>query len=393
MTSLRSMVFWCHLVCGVFAGVVILIMSVTGVLLAYERQIMEWADTWRYDVAPTSGATVDRPSVELLLARVAEARPDITPTALTLHADPAAPAALALGRDAAIYLNPYSGAVLGDGSPGVRQFFRYVTDWHRWLGASDQHRTTGRAITGACNLAFLFLVVSGPYLWWPRTWTWRQVRNVTWFRRALPGKARDFNWHNVIGFWSAVPLFIIVLSAVVISYPWASNLVYRVVGEEPQTRGPRGGSRGAAQDEGTIAALELGGLDLLWRRAERQVADWRRITLQLSSSSRQPASFTIDSGTGGQPQKRAALTLDRATGEVLAWEPFSSQTRGSRLRSWLRFAHTGEVFGLVGQTVAAILSAGSALLVWTGLALAWRRFFGRPPKASRSSAERTTTAA
>jgi hypothetical protein len=40
----------------------------------------------------------------------------------------------------------------------------------------------------------------------------------------------------------------------------------------------------------------------------------------------------------------------------------------------LRFAHTGEVAGIVGQTVAGLASAGGALLVWTGLALAWRRF-------------------
>jgi hypothetical protein len=40
----------------------------------------------------------------------------------------------------------------------------------------------------------------------------------------------------------------------------------------------------------------------------------------------------------------------------------------------LRFAHTGEVAGIVGQTVAGLVSAGGAFLVWTGLALAFRRF-------------------
>jgi hypothetical protein len=56
------------------------------------------------------------------------------------------------------------------------------------------------------------------------------------------------------------------------------------------------------------------------------------------------------------------------------WEPFSSQSPGRRARSWLRFAHTGEVYGLFGQTVAGLVSAGGALLVWTGLSLALRRF-------------------
>ena len=40
----------------------------------------------------------------------------------------------------------------------------------------------------------------------------------------------------------------------------------------------------------------------------------------------------------------------------------------------LRFAHTGEVLGLPGQTIAGIASAGAVVLVYTGLALALRRF-------------------
>jgi uncharacterized iron-regulated membrane protein len=77
---------------------------------------------------------------------------------------------------------------------------------------------------------------------------------------------------------------------------------------------------------------------------------------------------------GGQPQYRAQLTLDRATAEVVKWEPFSSYTAGRQWRSILRFAHTGEVLGIGGQTIAALVSLGASVLVWTGLALSWRRF-------------------
>ena len=57
------------------------------------------------------------------------------------------------------------------------------------------------------------------------------MRPVVFFSGRLRGKARDFNWHNVIGLWSAVPLFIVVLSATPISFPWANALLYRAVGE------------------------------------------------------------------------------------------------------------------------------------------------------------------
>ena len=59
-----------------------------------------------------------------------------------------------------------------------------------------------------------------------------------------PGKARDFNWHNTIGFWSAIPLAVIVAGGVVISYPWATGLVYRAYGEEPPAPGGALAARG-----------------------------------------------------------------------------------------------------------------------------------------------------
>jgi hypothetical protein len=39
----------------------------------------------------------------------------------------------------------------------------------------------------------------------------------------------------------------------------------------------------------------------------------------------------------------------------------------------MRFAHTGEQYGVVGQTVAGLASLAACFLVYTGIALAWRR--------------------
>lgn len=380
MKKLRKIIFWCHLPVGVIAGLVILNMCVTGVLLTYEKQIIAWADTRDYRSAPPT-LDAQRLPIDALITKAREARGG-NPTAVTLKSDTAAPAEVAFGRETTLFVNPYTGSIYGEGSPKVRGFFRGVTDWHRWLGAKGENRNVARAVTGACNLGFLFLVVSGFYLWWPRSWNLKSLRSVTWFRRGLPARARDFNWHNTIGFWSAVPLFIVVLSAVVISYTWAGNLVYRVVGETPPA--PRPNQPTPANNE--RAQVELpSNLNTTWGRAEQQVSDWRSITLQLPTAATAPLTFNIDSGTGGQPQKRAQLVLDRTSGEVVRWEPFSSYTRGRQLRSILRFAHTGEVAGIAGQTIAGIVSIGGAFLVFTGLALAIRRLLAWAAKRSRSA--------
>ncbi|HPV77308.1 MAG TPA: hypothetical protein PLX31_20565, partial [Gemmatimonadaceae bacterium] len=40
----RTVLFWVHLACGIAAGLIILVMSATGVALTYEKQLLAWAD-------------------------------------------------------------------------------------------------------------------------------------------------------------------------------------------------------------------------------------------------------------------------------------------------------------------------------------------------------------
>lgn len=86
--------------------------------------------------------------------------------------------------------------------------------------------------------------------------------------------------------------------------------------------------------------------------------------------------FSLDAGTGGQPQLRSQLVLDRATDREVRFEPFSSQTPGRKMRTIFRFAHTGEVLGIAGQTIAGFASLGAVVLACTGLALVIRRLTG-----------------
>jgi uncharacterized iron-regulated membrane protein len=366
---MRKAIFWLHLSAGVVAGVVVLVMSVTGALLAFEKDITAWAERpARILAEPPNGAA--RLPVEQIVARAGQVR-DAPPASIMLLADPAAAAVVSFGREGVVYVNPYTGEITGEGSRRVRGFFQAVTDWHRWLGTRDAARPFGRGVTGACNLAFLVLIVTGPILWVPRIWSWRHLRPVFFFQGRLTDRARDFNWHNVIGVWSAVPLFVIVLGAVVISYPWANDLLYRVVGEQP----PAGRAGGSPEARRAPSAPGLAGIDPLWARAETQVEGWKSITLRLPAPDA-PVTFTIDRADAGRPQWRTQLTLARGTGAVVRAEPFDSLSRGRRLRMWMRFLHTGEAAGLPGKTVAFVASAGATVLVWTGLALAWRRLRG-----------------
>jgi uncharacterized iron-regulated membrane protein len=395
MSTLRKILFWTHLSAGVTAGIVILIMSATGAALAYERQLNEWTLRHLRSTPPLSDA---RPlAVEELLAVVRRDHPDTEVTAVTLSSRPDAPVAVQ-AESGPLYVDAYTGQKLGErGGAGLRAFLSQMRGWHRYLAMEGDNRSVARAITGWSNGLFLFIVVSGIFIWMPRVWTWVHVRGVLIFRRQYgTSKARDFNWHHVIGIWSAIPLFIVVLGAVPISFPWASDFVYRVVGEEPPPRGrpagPPGGESAGPRAAGprgqggpaartperaeragrTRGAVSTAGLNLLVERAQADQAGWRTINIRLPRSSDAPVVFSIDRGDGGQPQLRSTLSLD-SSGQVVARETFGDQTLGRRIRSILRFAHTGEVLGLAGQTIAGLASAGAVVMVYTGLALTWRR--------------------
>ena len=363
--SFAKFLFWCHLACGVVAGVVILIMSVTGALLTYRaadrrsgrtrggsrsrrRRLMRRAFQW------------NRCSRR---RRRRSRRPAFT--GVTVRAGANSPVALAAGQRT-LFVDPYDGRVLGE---GVARRAALLPRGHRLASLRSRSAAssapTGKAITGASQprvplhrrQRHLPLVAAN--------WTRRQLRNITLFNGGLRGKARDFNWHNTIGFWSAIPLFVVVLGATVISYPWASDLAYRVVGEAPPARqrppaaaqGPQGGPGGPGPERGGRARRTA------WRRrtpaaiaggdrhavAEGRAAGGGLAQHQPAHPGRTadaPVVFTIDQGYAGQPQKRGTLTLNRASGEVVSWEPYASLSPGRRLRTWLRFVHTGEFYGL-----------------------------------------------
>jgi uncharacterized iron-regulated membrane protein len=403
--KLRTFIFWPHLIAGVSAGLVILLMCVTGVLLTYERQLIAWADSGYRSVRPAP--TAPPLALDDLLARVRDTEADFSPTTVTFTVDPEAAVAVAAGRRT-VYVARYSGAVVGEASQsGVRALMADLRAWHRWLAVEGEGRPLARAITGWSNFLFLFIVASGVYLWFPRKWAWAHVRSVVLFNPRARGKARDFNWHNVIGSWCAVVLFIVVLSAMPISFGWFNALVYRAVGETPPApggaaaaaqgaearRGAGGRDRRAAQQDVQAPAAPGAPLETLVQRAKAQVAGWRSVSLRVPPSPGAPAVFTIDRGDGGQPHLRSTLTLDSRSGAVLANETFSDLTLGRRIRNTMRFAHTGEVLGIPGQTVAGIASAGGAVLVWTGLALAWRRFLAWIGRLRRSERNRVQSAA
>jgi uncharacterized iron-regulated membrane protein len=366
------------LAAGLIAGVVIFIMCVTGALLAFERQTIEWSESDARYVAVSNEPKLEAAEV---LAKVLEAKPEAKPASIAIKSDPGAAWEISLGRDGVVFADPYTGAITGESNKKVRNVMSSLREWHRYVALSGDQQPAGKAITGAGNLLFLFLAISGIYIWFPRNLVWKAVKPVIWFRGGQRGKARNFNWHNTIGFWTSLFLIIFTLTATVISYQWASNLLYTLTENEvPAPQGGQGGQQPQQAEAFTIPAA----LNTAWARSEQRSTTWKSISLRLPAN--ESSVFTIDEGIYWNIFGRSTLTVDTATAEVKKWDPYGERNSAVQLRSWFRFTHTGETGGIVGQIIGLIACVGGAFLVWTGFSLAFRRF-GNWLKRRRNVAE------
>src|SRR5205085_219296 len=99
-----------HLTAGLIAGIAVAIMCFTGTVLAFEDEIVAWAER-----DARSALVPAEPAARLPLAdlqrRLREAQPEFRSTVVTLQKDPSAAIAFSAGRDGGYYVNAYTGEI------------------------------------------------------------------------------------------------------------------------------------------------------------------------------------------------------------------------------------------------------------------------------------------
>lgn len=364
MKLFRRILFWSHLGTGVVAGAIILALAFTGVLLTYERQIVAASEAGLVELTDQPHLTADE------LARIARELGGDDAEVLIPKRDKAPIKVYSQGDQ--ILVHPQSGKVLLVGNSDVGKSFEYITHVHRWLAFNGNYSDFGKSATGFANLAFVFLAISGIYLWCTPIFRWVVLKTKLRLSLNPPtGKARDFNWHHVFGFWMFVPILVMSVTGAVISYAWANSLVFALFEEEPQS----------LQWETTsfIERLppdlpsEFATIEERIEAASSSVGSWNTILFSISEDLAEPTRFEIDAGNGAQLHLYWHTTVG-PNGVVLEEiRPFQQNSAGTRARLVIRFLHTGEILGLIGQTLAGLGSLATLILVWSGLALSYRR--------------------
>ncbi|MCU1321503.1 MAG: PepSY-associated helix protein [Acidobacteriaceae bacterium] len=362
----RRMLFWLHLLVGIVVGSVLVFLATTGCILAFQHQIIDWSER-----GIGSNTSVSAPCLQpsQILAQAAVAQHG-TPISWVSYADRRRPTEIEFPKGQLLLVDSCSGRVLSANAGRLRGFFDEVHDLHRYVAWAGVRHEGLRSVKNAGVLAFLFLLVSGSILWLPRQWTSKHVRTAVVPRWRGLGRASEWSLHTVVGFWLFLPLACIVLTGLIMAYAWANALLYRAAGEPPPS------VRAEREPKSTepLAIEHYKDLDPLIARASTQDPAWASLLLRIPPAKGKEITINLDEGDGGDPRKKSQLTLVRKSAEVTKWMRYGDNTRARKWRLLAHFIHTGELFGIVGQTLAFVTTLGSLLLVVTGFSLSIRRY-------------------
>jgi len=351
--------FQVHKWIGLILAILIIPLSLTGAALVWDEALDHGLNPQRYAI---SGGTLIDPDRYVAAARGALKPGDaIVSLALPDGDGPVIVTASSPGKSISgpprtmVYLDPPTARVLdvANNRSGVLRVFHMIHGSLMLPGA-------GRAIVGWIGVAMMVSCFTGLWLWWPTVGKW--VRGLRWRRHHN----LDTNLHHLMGFWIALPLFVLSLTGAWISFP---QFFGALTGGAPQRGG--GMDRAAMARAKPLAATNLSLENAVTRSQAVQPGDVRQITFPTDLKREWKIALA------GDPQP--SVTVDDATGKAKPGKIVPEDT--GRL---MRRIHDGTRMGLVWQTILFLSGILPAVLAITGIIMWWRaRHWKKDLKARR----------
>jgi uncharacterized iron-regulated membrane protein len=336
-----------HQWAGLTGAAFIFVMAATGSALVFENGIDRALNRSTSYVTPSG-----RPlALTELVARANAADPADPVGSIHIAEQPNQAYELGSRRRHSIFVNQYSGEILGT-RDRERSFARFLHLLHTRFVAGE----AGEHLAGGFTVVMLFLAASGIVLWWPR--------KIFVFTRSRSWKRTNFDLHNTVGFYSSVVMFVIALAGVLIAFEHTLDPLVLRLNAAPeadlsklQSMAEPGASRVSPDDAIAVAAAILPGA---WASNINVPAGPKAIYRVLMK-------FPEDRTPAG----RSRVYLDQFTGTVLAVESTRTAQLGRRILNLKRSAHTGDIFGAPTQALYFLVSLGIAVQSVTGVLIWW----------------------
>ncbi|WP_144141289.1 PepSY-associated TM helix domain-containing protein [Paraburkholderia sp. BCC1884] len=422
----RTLWRW-HFYAGLFVMPFLVVLAITGTLYCFQPQIEPLLYPQLLVVKPVA---MPRLTEDALLVKARAAMPP-TSTAVTATIASAPDRSsefvfrLADGDKQSVYVNPYSGEVLGTLSVEHR-FMQVDRMLHRKLLLGKP----GELLMELAACWTLVMIATGVALWWPRRS--QTVRAALVPRFKLQGRPLWKNLHSVMGIWLALGALAFVLSGLPWTGSWGKQ--FKALATAANLGAPPGswgglplrsispgtrnvataaapGDQAAAPDAAdphsahhahsadmdsmpgmvmddlplpltpwavgnlrvpasteadAVSALPLG--NIVERIAALGVTDGYSIVLPTSATGVYTVSYFPD-----DPRQERTLYLDQYSGAILKDIRYGDYGAVSKAVSYGTSLHMGRYFGLANQLLCAAISLGLAAMAVTGCVMWWKR--------------------
>jgi uncharacterized iron-regulated membrane protein len=372
-----------HLWLGLASGLVVFIVSVTGCIYVFEEELKAWAYKDRERITVPTPA-IKKPLSELLAIaqkEVGENHPiqniEIPAAADQTYSFRPVPirdnkAYTHFGEivyQRKLYINPYTGDVVKNENTKF-EFFTLVLRLHRNLLLN---RGVGSTIVGSSVIIFVILLITGIVLWWPKNKAAIRQRFYLAWKNTTKPKRKNYDLHNVFGFYGSFILLIIALTGLTWSFDWFENSVQWIANGGVKAKKPK------MEYSDTTHLGAAMPIDKILFDVINQNSEAHSFIISLPEKTKGAVNAAARSGIHVRYTTRR-YQYDQFTGALLMTTNFNDKNTGEKLKALNYDIHVGAILGLPGKFLAFFASLISASLPVTGFFIWYNRKFKKDRK-------------
>jgi len=352
-----------HLWLGLSSGLIVFIVALTGSILVFEDEIDAFVNPEFYQV---SNIGTKKLPVDVYVNAIQKKYKITQLDRIQTYEDPQR-TVIVSGPDAdkndqIFSVDPYTGNILARVSE-KSSFFSVVLDLHRHLILGE----VGKFITGCSCIIFVFMLISGIILWWPKKIkNLKQRLTVKW---SASFKRVNWDFHSIFGFYAFSILLIISLTGLTWSFKWFESGIYLLTdgtAKKPSAKVENPTKIDPKLDKTYFYQNMFSKTDSIYKyKGDTQI----RIPSDTINSI-MVIKLNLEKSI---PNISSIAYFDKYTGELLKIKPYESFSRGDKVRRLIYPIHTGSIFGYPTKILAFLVCLFAVTLPITGFLIWWGR--------------------
>jgi uncharacterized iron-regulated membrane protein len=246
---------------------------------------------------------------------------------------------------------------------------------HRWLLAGD----VGKLIVGISTSIFLFILLTGIILWWPKTKAkLKQHLTLKW----AGWKRINHDLHVVIGFYAAIFLFAFAFTGLAWSFEWFNNGIYWITGTENKRPEPPASVY--------VDATPVN-MDYILATAQKEVPDAVSYSVNKPKDSTAAYAVTVMPIDPVHEKASDQYFFDQYTGKLVGTALYKDRNLGQRVRGIFYPIHVGSIGGITGRIIAFLACIAGVTFPITGTILWINRLNKEKKKKKKKAVKKAAT--